>query len=204
MKQLTRFAILAVVLTLLAGLTFAQDAKKPAAPAQASAETVVKALENAMTPGPGQKKLDAMVGTFDVALKTWPDPAKPPVESKATCINTWVLGGRYVQMSWAGYVAGDLLSGFGYMAYDNTAKVYEAAWMDTGSTGIVFYKGGFDPAGKMATMKASIADPVTGKATPLELRVTMNENGGHVTEMWGMGLGDTMFKMMELTYTRTK
>jgi hypothetical protein len=204
MKHLCRFAILSILLTLLAGLTFAQDAKKPSAPAPASAQTEVNALENAMTPGPGQKKLDAMVGTFDVAIKTWTDSAKPPIESKATCVNTWVLGGRYVQMSWAGYVAGEMLKAFGYMAYDNAGKEFQALWMDSGSTGMVFYKGNFDPAGKIATMKATIADPVTGKPSPLELRVTIDEKGGHVTEMWGMGLGDKMFKMMELRYTRTK
>jgi hypothetical protein len=204
MKHLYRVAILSILLTLLAGLASAQDAKKPAAPAPANAQTMVKALENAMTPGPGQKKLDAMVGTFDVAIKTWPDPAKPPVESKATCINTWVLGNRYVQMSLAGYVGAEMLTGIGYMAYDNTAKVYEATWMDTGSTGMVWYKGGFDPAGKMATMKASVPDPVTGKPTPLELRVTIDDKGGHVTEMWGTGSDGKMFKMMELRYTRTK
>jgi hypothetical protein len=204
MKHLFRLAMLSILLTLLAGLTFAQDAKKPAAPAPASAQSEVKALENAMKPGPGQKKLDAMVGTFDVAIKTWVDAAKPPVESKATCINAWVLGNRYVQMSLAGYVGAEMVTGIGYMAYDNAAKVYEATWMDTGSTGMVWYKGGFDPAGKMATMKASVTDPVTGKPAPLELRVTIDDKGNHVTEMWGTGADGKMFKMMELRYTRTR
>ena len=67
-----------------------------------------------------------------------------------------------------------------------------------------WYKGGFDASGKSATMKASVPDTLTGKPTPLELRMKISADGGHVTELWGKGLGNKMFKMMELRYTRSK
>ena len=53
-------------------------------------------------------------------------------------------------------------------------------------------------------MKATVANPLTAKPTPLELRLTIEGNGGHVTEIWGKGLGNTMFKLMELRYTKVK
>jgi hypothetical protein len=76
--------------------------------------------------------------------------------------------------------------------------------MDTGSTAMTWYKGTIDASGKSATMKATELNPVTGKPTPVELRLTIAPNGNHVTEMWGMGLGKKMFKLMELQYTKTK
>ena len=157
-----------------------------------------------MTPGAGQARLEPMIGTFDVKIRTWVDPTKPPVESLAVCINAWVLGHRYIQSMLSGYVLNQTFEGIGYTAYDNVSKTYQTAWMDSGSTGMTWYRGGFDGTGKSATLKASVANAVTGKPTPLELRLSILDNGDHMSELWGQGPSGKMFRMMELRYTRTK
>jgi hypothetical protein len=166
--------------------------------------SVATALDAAMTPGIGQKRLDEMVGTFKVTIRTWATPTSAPVNSSGVAIIGWVLGGRYLQSNISGFVGGQPFNGLGFTGYDNTAGVYQSTWMDNGSTGQVWYKGGFTPGSKSAVMKASVADPVTGKPSPLEMRMTIFPNGTHSTELWGMGTGTTMFKMMELHYTRSK
>jgi hypothetical protein len=194
-----KFAVLAAVsaaVLSLANPVFAQ--------AEVNDAAMVKALENAMTPGEGQKRLGPMVGTFNVRIRTWVSPTSTPVESTAVSVGTWVLDGRYVQNMLAGEVSGTPFSGIGYMAYDNAAKMYQAAWMDTGSTGMTWYTGKLDASGKSATMKATVLNPVTSKPTPLELRLSIAENGNHLTEIWGQGMGTRMFKMMELQYSKTK
>ena len=204
MTVLNRTLGLLATLLCLANPVCAQNAGRNAALGSGHDAAVAKAIENAMTPGEGQKKLDAMVGTFAVKIRSWEDPAKPPVESEATCINAWVLDHRYVQAILSGYVLGAPFNGIGYMAFDNVTKTYQAAWMDTGSTGITMYTGGMDASGKSAIMKATIPNPVTTKPTPVELRLTIAENGDHVTEVWGQGLGKKMFRLMELRYTKIK
>lgn len=204
MKVLNRtFGLLATVLC-LANPVCAQNAARNAALASGHDAAAAKAIENAMTPGEGQKKLDAMVGTFAVKIRSWEDPAKPPVESEATCINAWVLDHRYVQAILSGYVLGAPFNGIGYMAFDNVTKMYQAAWMDTGSTGITMYTGGMDASGRAAILKATLPNPVTSKPAPVELRLTIAENGDHVTEVWGQGLGEKTFRLMELRYTKIK
>ncbi|WP_291992987.1 DUF1579 family protein [Candidatus Accumulibacter sp. ACC003] len=188
----------------LANPVYASDASKAAVSVPAKESAEAKALEKAMTPGAGQKRLQAMIGTFDVAIRTWVDPAKPPIESSATSVSAWVLGDRYVQMMLAGDVQGQPFSGIGYIAFDNVSKLYQATWMDNGSTGMIWYQGGFDASGKSATMQGSVPDPLTGKPSPVEMRMHVADDGGHVTELWGKGLGSKMFKMMELRYTRSK
>jgi hypothetical protein len=198
-KTVHKFAVLAAVAGTVLGLAnpvFAQSAVNDAA--------IAKAIENAMTPGEGQKRLDSMVGTFDVKIRTWVSPTSAPVESTAVNVGAWVLGGRYVQTMLAGEMGGAPFSGIGYMAYDNVAKLYQAAWMDTGSTGMTWYTGKLDASGKSGTMTATVLNPVTGKPTPVGLRLTIEPNGNHLTEMWGMGLGSKLFKLMELQYTKTK
>lgn len=188
----------------LANPACAKDTVQAAAGAPSKETAVGMALERTMTPGEGQKRLEAMIGTFDVAIRTWVDPSKPPIESSATSVSVWVLGKRYVQMMLAGKLVGEAFSGIGYIGFDNVTKLYEATWMDTGSTGMTWYKGGFDASGKSATMKASVPDTLTGQPTPLELRLKISDDGSHVSELWGKGLGSKMFKMMELRYTRSK
>ena len=176
----------------------------PAAAQSAGKTPMVKALENAMTPGEGQKRLTPLIGTFNVVIKTWVTPAGPPIESTAASVNTWVLGGRYVQMMLNGDAPNDPFSGTGHIAYDNVTKNYQAAWMDTGSTGITLYTGKLDPSGKTALLKGSVSNPLSGKPSPVELRLTIQPDGSHVTQLWGQGNGAKMAKLMELQYTKVK
>lgn len=176
----------------------------PVAAQSASKAPMVKALENAMTPGEGQKRLNPLIGTFNVVIKTWVTPAGPPIESTAASVNTWVLGGRYVQMMLNGDTPNDPFSGTGHIAYDNVTKNYQAAWMDTGSTGITLYTGKLDASGKTALLKGSMTNALTGKPTPVEVRMTIQADGSHVTQLWGQGKDAKMVKLMELQYTKVK
>jgi len=202
--KLYRLAGLVVAALSLANPALAQNAGGSAAHAKAGDAALVKALESALTPGAGQARLDPMVGTFDVKIRTWVRPNAAPVESQGSCVNVWVLGHRYIQAMLSATVMGEPFNGIGYVAYDNVGKVYQMAWMDGGSTAMTLYSGGFDGATKAAKLKASVLNPVTGKPTPLELRLSILDNGDHMSELWGQGVGTTMFKMMELRYTRTK
>jgi hypothetical protein len=85
---------LATAVLCLAGPSFAQEAGKSAS---ANAAAVARAMDNAMTPGDCQKRLEPMLGSFDLRVPIWVDPAKPPIESSASAVSVWVLGNRFVQ-----------------------------------------------------------------------------------------------------------
>ncbi len=199
MKGCFRIAgVIAIALGVAAGAE-AQQATKNAGGAAA-----VKALENAMNPGEGQKKLEFLVGTFDVKIRTWVDPTKPPYESTATSVATWVLGGRYVQQMLAGHINGEPWSGIGYAGYDNAAKKYVATYMDSNSTGMEWFSGALSPDGKLAKLTATVSDDSTGKPVKVEMRLNVAANGDHVTEIWQANRSGKMVKVMELQYTRRK
>ena len=197
-NRFSRIAALASIFLTLAISAAGQDAKK------AAGDETIKALENAMTPGEGQKKLEPLIGTFDVKVRAWLDPAKPPIESSATAVDTWVLGGRYVQQMLAGYIGGEPWSGISYAGYDNVTKKYVSAYMDTGSTGMEWYTGTLDADGVHGRMTATIADEVTGKPKTLELRLTIAANGDRVTELWQADGTGKMSKVLEFQFTRKK
>jgi hypothetical protein len=168
-----------------------------------SHEEIADALNRAMTPGAAQERLEFMVGTFDVMIRVWIDPSEPPIESTASSIATWVLGKRYVQQMLAGYVMGEPWSGIGYVGFDNVSQRYVATYMDSASTGMLWFTGDLDAARGVARMTATTHDEVTGEPLPLEMRLTIAPNGDHVTELWQGDSMGAMSKVLELQYTRT-
>lgn len=194
--------------TLLSALLLAAGAMPwhdaDAADKMARAAAAVQALDHAMTPGEAQKRLEPMIGTFAVTVLVWPSPGKPPLEYKGGAVNTWVLGGRYVQTMLAAVMDGEAFDGIGYYGFDNATKTYQASWMDNGSTAIAWYRGAMDKAGRSAALKSVQATSDNGKPLEIELRVSIAEGGDHVTQMWGAPTGGRAFKMMELRSVRTK
>ena len=108
---------------------------------------IVNALNNAMDPGEGQKRLDFLVGTFDVKIRTWVDPSQPPFESSAVAVSTWVLGNRYVQTMLSGFVMGEPWNAIGYGGFDNVAKKYVALLHGLGQHGHGVVHGNDGPGG---------------------------------------------------------
>lgn len=199
MKRLCQFLMPAVATLGLA----APAVPMATAPAAAQA-TPAAALDAAMTPGAEQARLNDLVGKFDVVISVWLTPKSAPMTSNASAVSSWVLDGRYVQTSLAGFIDGKPYNALGYSGYDNAGKVYQASWMDSASTAQTWYQGGFTPGGKVAVMSATTVNPVTGKPEPLELHLSIDAAGNHVSELWGTGGGKTRFKMMELRYVRSK
>ena len=87
MKIFDRGLCLLAVSVCLANPVFAENTGKTPPKNEA---TIAKALEMAMTPGEGQKRLAPMVGTFDVKIRTWVTPSGTPLESTASMVSTWV------------------------------------------------------------------------------------------------------------------
>ncbi len=199
MKILSRLALAAALVAAAASPAAAQDKSKKSG---ADEKAAMEAWQKAMTPGDGQKKLEPLVGTFDVKVRTWMDPSRPPDDTVGTSINSWVLGDRFVQMKYEGVFLGETFNGIGYTGYDNVSRKYISTWMDTASTGMMWSTGSFD--GKVLTTKAMVNDPMSGKPTPLDEKLTIVDADHHTLEMWGKAPDGKTFKMMEIQYSRKK
>jgi hypothetical protein len=189
---------------LMIGLGFAGGAAAQEAKTASDRAAIVRALDHAMEPGEGQKRLEFLVGTFDVTFRTWVDPSQPPIESTGTAVSTWVLGHRYVQTMLSGFIMGEPFDGIAYAGYDNVAKMYVACFIDSGSTGMEWYTGTIEPDGKLAKMTATIHDAITLKPVTLELRLSITPDGDHVTELWESDSSGKMIKTTELQYKRKR
>jgi hypothetical protein len=133
--RIVQTAAALAVTALLALPAHAQDKPKTGeAPKAPSPEEMMKAWTAAATPGEAHKKLEPIVGSFDVKTTSWMAPGKPPEETVGTSESKWVLGNRFVEENVTGTMMGQPFSGVGYTGYDNYKKKYVGAWMDSMGT----------------------------------------------------------------------
>jgi hypothetical protein len=177
-------------------------ADEPKKEMPADQKAMMEAMMKAMTPGEPHKLLDNMVGTFDAKVSSWMQPGAPPMVSTGTSVNSWILGGRFVEQKFAGSFMGQPFNGIGYTGYDNVKKQYWGSWVDTMSTGVMMSTGSTSDNGKTWKFTASMPDPMTGKDAPMEERVTVTDKDHHLFEMWSPGPDGKMYKMMEIAYSR--
>jgi hypothetical protein len=167
-------------------------------------KTRLEAWQKASTPGEPHKKLDALVGTFDTRVRSWIDPSKPPEDSAGTSVNSWVLGGRYVEQQFEGTMMGEPFTGIGYTGYDNVQKKYVSVWLDTSGTGMIYLIGSPDASGKTIAGRATMWDPVYAKPFPVESKLVITDNDHHSFELVGKAPNGRMSKLVEIQYTRKK
>ncbi|HEY0143982.1 MAG TPA: DUF1579 domain-containing protein [Thermoanaerobaculia bacterium] len=193
MKKLFAGALVLCSLTL-----FAQD--KPGAPPAMDAAT--EAMIKAGTPGEPHKALDTFAGKWDAKVTMWPAPGMDPMVSPGSSEDRWIMGGRILEQRFTSSVMGMTFEGLGYTGYDNVKKQYWSTWMDSMSTGMMLTTGTLN--GNVYSYSGSMADPLTGKDSPLDIRITVKDHDHHVMEMWGPAPDGKNFKMMEIAYTRRK
>jgi hypothetical protein len=123
---------MALVFTLAAGLSWAEDAKPPQSP-----EELAKAFAEAGQPGPEHAKLQPLVGSWTYTSRFWMDPDQPPVESKGTIERDWILGGRFLEerVTGEGFDGKPGFEARGLIGYDNGRRKYTASWVSSMCTG---------------------------------------------------------------------
>ena len=191
---------LGFALVVCASALFADDPKKAADDMQ---KAQMEAWMKASTPGDAHKKLDGMVGTWDVKVKAWMAPGAPPMESTGTAVNSWVLGGRWMEEKFNGSFMGMPFQGIGYTGYDNIKKQYVGTWMDNMSTAVMV-SSGKGASGNTYEFTSSMDDPMTGKPAMIKEKVTFTDADHHTMEMWGPGPDGKVYKSMEISYSRKK
>lgn len=200
MKCTVRFTVLAALLC--APAAFAQDAPPPMSPEQ---QAMMQAWEQASIPGAQHQQLaEHFVGTWDTTMTFWMDPSAPPMVETGTTVNTAVLGGRQIHMTFDGQFMGEAFEGVGYAGYDNVRGTYTNLWMDNMSTGIMLSDGEYDAATGTYTLHGAMADPMNpGTMTPIRETVRIVDADHHVMEMFEPRDGeDTM--TMRIEYARVE
>lgn len=197
-----RIRILGVVSLLAAVLAvpaFAQEGEMPQMTPEQKAE--MEAYMKAGALGPQHEAMAGQVGTWDVAITSWMDPAAPPVESKGVAIRTLHLDGRVMQEEFQGDMMGTPFTGLSRSGYDNVSGKYWSTWTDSMSTGIMVSEGECDED-QSCTYVGTYNDPIKGGPVTNRYELKWISPDEQYFAMYGPGPDGEDVKMMEMVYTR--
>jgi uncharacterized protein DUF1579 len=192
------------LLVVLSCSAFAQHDHSQTQAAPQMDPAMMQAMMAAATPGDAQKLLNNMAGSWTTKAKFWMMPGTDPMSMEGASENKWVMGGRYLEQRYSGNMMGMPFEGLGYTGYDNVKKQYWGSWMDNMSTSMMMTTGATSDGGKTWTFSGSMADPMTGKDSKVDEKITVADADHHTLEMWGPGPDGKMYKTMEIAYTRKK
>jgi Protein of unknown function (DUF1579) len=185
--------------------TGAQELAKGEAKAAPGMQEMMKKWMEAATPGEGHKYLDQLVGKWDISLRAWMDPSKPPQESKGACDAKWILDGRFVYAEMSSQIMGMPYKGVDIWGYDNYKKRYVVSHVDNMGTAISTGEGKLDLSKQLLTAFGKMDDPTTDERDkPVKYVTRLVNKDKYVFEIYDEVGSPHEFKILELTYTRAK
>lgn len=164
---------------------------------------MMKAWQEAATPGTEHTLLNGLVGDWNVAVKSWQSDGSVPEETVGSSSFKSILGGRFVQQDFKGKMMGLPYDGTGMMGYNNVTKKFESTWQDSMSTASMHLEGRFDPATKVITETGEFQCPIKKVSQKMrsEFKIVDKNNATFTMYMPDMVTGKE-FKGMEQVYKR--
>ena len=191
-----------ITLTMLCPV-FAAKKKPAAVPAAPAVDPAMAQAMKYGTPGENHRLLESFAGKWTFTVKHFMAPGKPPMESKGTSDNSWVLGGRFLQQEVHGEFGGMSFEGLGFIGYSNMAEQYESIWMDSMSTSITKSAGAYDATTKTINESGTMACPMSGeKAMWMRTELKLIDKDTVVYNSYMKNPAGAEVLAMEITYKR--
>ena len=172
------------------------------AQAQESPEEKMKAWMDLGKPGPEHAEMKKMVGEWECTVKSWMAPNTPPVVSKGKSTFKMANGGLMLRQDFQGNMGGMPFTGVGYTAFNKATGKYEATWMDSMASGILFLNGTVKEKNKLIEYKCIQYGP-GGQKIQLRYELSMVDDDTQLFKMWSNdGRGE--HQALEMTYKRVK
>jgi hypothetical protein len=178
----------------------------PASPTDLTPVANQNGMEQMMAsakPGPEHAALQDLVGKFATTTSWWMAPNTPPMTATGKSVNTWVLGGRYIEQKFTGTFMDAPFEGIGYTGYDNVTKQYVGSWMDTLGTGISTSTGQAAGNGEL-DFDVMMPDPMRGGMVPVKEKIFVKSHDSFTMEMWDHAPDGSLVKIMEIVFVRMK
>jgi len=156
------------------------------------------------SPGPEHAMLAKTVGKWKTHNKFWMDESGTPQTSEGTSERQMIIGGRFLQMTYAGNMGGMPFDGEGMLGYDNFRKEYIYFWIDNMGTAFSTASGTFNAENKTIVFKGKIDEPVMGvRDKDIQYIIRPIDDDHFVFEMYDTIKGK-LVKVGEIEHERVK
>src|SRR5262245_23692584 len=184
---------------LIAATALAQQKKEPLSPSEQEA-----LLKKLATPGEHHRRLDALAGKWQLAVKWRNKPDDKWAESKGRAEYKWILGGRFLMEEFKYDMGGESLEWVGIYGYDNFQKKYTAVWVDNMGTNTEFADAEYDPKEKVFSYIGEQDDPPTGGKKKFKWLITLESPDRVRFDSYDQNPPGQYFKNTEVTATRLR
>jgi Protein of unknown function (DUF1579) len=191
--------LLAALLLFPATAIFAQDSS----PQKPQPTPDAHQAADATKPGPEQEFLAKRAGEYTRTIKFVAQPNADANASSGTSKISVALGGRFVVEENNDTVFGRPVSGTRIYGFNNLTKQYEAVWMYTGSTAIIFLTGTSGDGGKTIDL-TGVTQNLRGDKIPLHSIIRQVDDNQFVVTLMSTGPDGKEAAFQETTYTRKK
>ncbi len=176
-----------------------KDQKKPAT--DAAQDAMLETMMKMGAPGAHHDHLKVLAGTWKTTTKMWMGPGEPGI-SQGVSKNTWILGGRFLQMEFKSSSQEFPFEGFGLLCYYNAKKQHVNMWCDTMGTMILVSYGTCDDSGKVFTYTSSYDCPMTGQPKNVKMVTKVINDNKHVFTIHNIDKDGKEIQELEVIYVR--
>jgi quinol monooxygenase YgiN len=165
-------------------------------------------------PGPGHAALEPLAGQwrvhYEVHATLGRSADEPPlVSDDVTCKRAWVGGGRYLEDTTEGTVAGSPHWRRGWLGYSNMDKRYEWVTIDSTNSTMMIYLGepGSGPKQPINmtgvfTDQGVAGEAAVGKRVPMRTEINIESNDRHTFNLYFTPPAKTEVLAVRTVYTR--
>jgi hypothetical protein len=193
-----RSSSLVTLLIFAATVAFAQDGS-----AQKSDAPDAHQRADATKPGPEQDFLAKRAGEYTRKVKFVAQPDADANAFSGTAKISVVLGGRFIVEENEDTAFGRPVSGMRVYGFNNVTKQYEAVWMYTMSTAMLYLTGTSSDGGKSIEL-SGMSQNLHGGKVPLHATIRQVDDNQFVVTLMSTGADGKEAAFQETTYTRKK
>lgn len=166
---------------------------------------MMKAFQEAGTPGPEHAMLNSLAGEWKVTTKSWQSEKANPEVSTGTSTFKPILGGRFVQQDFKGSMNNMPYEGTGVMGFNNITKKFESTWHDSMSTAMMSFEGTMNEKTKVIAETGEFMCPVKKEVQKIRSEMKIISQAKMTFTLWMPDMQNGKeYKGMEQTYTRVK
>ena len=153
-------------------------------------------------PGPEIKRLMALEGSWNTAIKVWDGEGDPAFEQSGTAEREWVLGGRYLQEISENPTADGVFMGRGYFGYNRAQGLYEFVWISTEDIEVTLDRGRIDPETNALVLMGGYIDAASGVYIMRTTEYVIESPDRHVLTTYLTDIDGRSYKSVEITYSK--
>lgn len=173
-------------------------------PALSPAQEKEKGAETDLgAPGEEHKRLAALAGDWDVALKYKVGPGVER-DGTASCESRWALGGRFLRQEYSSKFQGMPFTVVQYLGYDRRKKKFIEIKMDSMDTSLMHNEGSIAADGKTITCTGDRTDPESGKELRMRTVTTLVDKDHYTLEWFFTDADGKEERVVTLKHTRKK